>query len=68
VLPRDVIFELLPILLHHESLLAHGLIPHVIENLIEPLVVLLWKICSHLLLMYQCTAATLLVRTRIVAC
>jgi hypothetical protein len=51
VLPRHIILQLLPILLNDESLFAQGLVSHVVEYLVESLVVLLREVRCHLLLM-----------------
>ena len=60
---RDIILQFLPILLNDESFLAHGLIAHVIQNLIKSLIMLCWEICSHLLLVYQGASGHILLRT-----
>lgn len=68
VLSRHVVLKLLPVLLDDECLFAQGLVSHVVEDLVESLIVLLRKVSGHLLLMYQGTSpSNCFIRARVVA-
>lgn len=68
VLPRHVVLQLLPVLLDDERFFDQGLVSHVVEDLVESLIVLLRKVSGHLLLMYQGTSpSNCFIRARVVA-
>ena len=58
VLSRYVVLQLLPVLLDDEGLFAEGLVAYVVEDLVEPLIVLLREVRGHLLLMYHGSYST----------
>lgn len=68
MLPRHVVLQLLPVLLDDERFFAQGLVSHVVEDLVESLIVLLREVRGHLLLMYQGTSpSNCFIRARVVA-